>query len=149
MLKWSRHIEARILCSIFSPFSRLSFSPEMRAEKADSWNSASGSEESAQLNHATVVRQTLTMSKLPEAKHLEMVPTRDFFPLLSSATDKFLNHSSFSCSLSSYIWIRIQKNTFSHSNIGDHLKDCKFISLLPFKYVIHKLRLKFTIKVDF
>jgi hypothetical protein len=88
----------------------------MRAEKADSWNSASDCEQSAQLNHATVVRQTLTMSKFPEPKHLDIEPKNDFFPLLSSATDKFLNHSSFACSSSTYILIRILEKYFQSFN---------------------------------
>lgn len=79
----------------------------MRAEKADSWKSASGNEASEELNQATVVKHTLTKSKCPEPKHTETVSKNDFLPLPRSEADKFLNHSSLTSSSSpSYIWWR-------------------------------------------
>lgn len=105
LLKFRRDIEERILCSTLWPFSKLSFSREMRAEKADSWKSTSGNEASEELNQATVVRQTLTTSKFPEPKHIETVSKNDFRPSPRSEADKFLNHSSLASSSSaSYIF---------------------------------------------
>lgn len=112
LLKLNRDAEARILCSICSLFSKLSLSLEMRAEKAESWNSASDSELRALLNHATVVRHTLTSSELSEPKHLEIASKNDFCPLPSRTADKFLNHSSLACSSAS--WISTYPNFSEH-----------------------------------
>lgn len=76
----------------------------MTAEKTEGWNSAVGCSESARLNNATVVRLTLTRSKFPEPKILEIVSKNDLFPLQSSDTDSSPNHSSLDCSSSSYIY---------------------------------------------
>ena len=104
LLKLNRDNEERILCSTRSLLSKISLSGEIRAEKAESWNSPSDNEARALLNHATAVRHTLTKSKFPKPKHLEMVSTNDFFPLPRRDADKFFNHSSMASSSSSYIW---------------------------------------------
>lgn len=74
----------------------------MRDEKAVSWNSEPDSEESARLNHSAVIRHTLIKSKFSDPKHFERVSKKDFFPLPSSVTVKFLNQSSMELSSSSY-----------------------------------------------
>lgn len=73
----------------------------MREDKAESWNSGLDSEASAELNHAVVVRQTLTKSKSPDPRDMERDSKNDFFPFPSNDADKFLNHSSLACSSSS------------------------------------------------
>ena len=101
LLKFNRDTDARILCSISSPFSKLSLNLVMRAEKASSWNSSSDSELRPLLNQATVIRHTLTSSELLEPKHRDTAAKNDFFPLPSSDADKVLYHSSLACFSSS------------------------------------------------
>lgn len=102
--KLSRAVEARILCSTRKSFSKHSLRGDMRMENANSCKSAFGNEASAELNHVTVARHTLTKSKLSQTKCLEIVSRKDFFPSPRSDIDKFNSHSFLSSSSSpSYI----------------------------------------------